>query len=124
MATARERAHLIELRERHRRRLAELELQAASYGLATPTNIAIDLEDARAAIAEIDAVLAPAPIRDEVLDAMGADQQRKYLIALVMALQADFVSCRLNLSWKTQRWILAVAILQILAMIAVHMLLR
>src|SRR4051812_21164208 len=106
MATARERRHLIELREEHSRRLNELELRAARFGGDTPPQITLDIDDARAAIAEIDQVLAPPPIRDEVLDAMGADQQRKYLIALVMGLQADFVSCRLNLNRQTRRWML------------------
>jgi CHAT domain-containing protein len=53
-----QRQHLSELRENHLRRLRVLELQAASYGLAAPPHILIEIEDIRGNIKAVDAQLA------------------------------------------------------------------
>jgi len=53
-----QRQHLEELRNRHQRRLRELELQAATRGLSTPPEIRMEIEDIWAEIFRIDTELA------------------------------------------------------------------
>ena len=61
-----ERQHLESLRTTSTKRLHVLELQAATFGIYVPAHIAIELEDVRKQIAEIDRQLgarsAPAPV--------------------------------------------------------------
>ena len=52
-----QRQHLNELRENHIRRLRVLELQAASYGLAAPPHILIEIEDLRDHIKTVESQL-------------------------------------------------------------------
>ena len=53
-----QRQHLNELRDNHLRRLRVLELQAASYGLAAPPHILIEIDDIRGNIKTVEAQLA------------------------------------------------------------------
>jgi hypothetical protein len=52
------REHLDKLRRMHQKRLNVLELQAASYGLAAPPHVLIEIEDIREKIKSIEAQLA------------------------------------------------------------------
>ena len=53
-----QRQHLNELRQSHLRRLRVLELQAASYGLAAPPHILIEIDDIRGNLKSVEAQLA------------------------------------------------------------------
>lgn len=122
MAKQREQQHLRGLRDAHQARLRILERQEAAYGLSVEPHILTEIEEKRTKIAEIDAILAPPPqIPHEVWTAMDADDQRRYLVALVMELQADFVHCRMRLNREVKLWIgatLAVLILVFLVLAA------
>lgn len=56
---AEERQHIGDLIERHKRRLRELEKQAASRGLSTPPEINTEMQDIRGAIANLQKRLQP-----------------------------------------------------------------
>lgn len=51
------RQHLEDLRQHHQRRLRQLERQQATFGVSTPPEIALEIEDIHAKIAHIDADL-------------------------------------------------------------------
>lgn len=89
--------HLLELRDATQDRVRELELQERRYGFACPPHIRTELAKGRAELIELTKKIAP-PAAPQYLDRMSADEQRKYLIALVMTLQADFVSCHTRLN--------------------------
>lgn len=97
------------------RRLMVLEQQQATKGISTPPEIVTEIEDLRREIAEGEAVLnPPLGVPRHVWDSLDADQQRTYLTALVMQLQADFKECQL-LILRRLRWaIVAVVVSQVI----------
>src|SRR5262245_292910 len=60
-----DREHLQDLRQRHQRRLRELERQAATFGASTPPEVRVEIEDIQSEIARIDAALARSRAADE-----------------------------------------------------------
>jgi hypothetical protein len=66
-----QRQHLETLRQAHLRRLRELELKAAAFGLNTPAEFATEMADIRAKLTELDQQLGPVAVR--VLPAPVAD---------------------------------------------------
>ena len=102
MATDHERSHLMRLRDEHLQQMERLELQAAKYGLSVPPHILEDIEERKAAIAQLDKALAasappaasaPTPIAEVIL-ALPPDERWHAIVYLVMELQKDFVACR------------------------------
>src|SRR5690242_6095587 len=66
-----QRQHLEALRQTHRRRLQELEKQAAAFGLNTPPHILIEADDIRLQTAQIDKQLGS--VRGQLLPMPVAD---------------------------------------------------
>jgi tetratricopeptide (TPR) repeat protein len=67
-APTEEQAALLAEREAHQRRLAQLNIQLADYGVAAPAPVRTDHDQAERAIAEIDAKLAAATSSDPAAD--------------------------------------------------------
>lgn len=86
------RSNLTELRREHERRLRQLELRAAREGSDVPPQVAIEVEDIQAKIAEIDqmlGVVAAAPVSAEVADALGPAGRYQVLYSHIMRLDGD-----------------------------------
>lgn len=120
MATERERDeeldHLLELRETYRARKRVLEVQVGQYGRATPAHIRTELEECKRELERIAEQL-PGADAPAYLDRMSADEQRKYLVALVMTLQADFVACRARLNHRAELLMGAVIVLELINLV-------
>jgi hypothetical protein len=68
----------------------------------------MEATDLRTQIADLEAQLEPPRgIPVDIWHAMNPDDQRRYLIKLVMELQADFVSCKLALSDRMRLIVIA-----------------
>lgn len=124
MAQLRERQNLADKRELKRRRLAVLERQQAQHGIDTTPAVVTEIEDLRKEIGEIDAVLnPPLGVPRHVWDSLDAEQQRTYLTALVMQLQADFTDCQV-LMFKRLRWWMIGLVASNMLVVAVSLALR
>src|SRR5262245_45797872 len=81
-----QRQHLDALRQAHQRRLHELELKEAAFGLNTPPEVRTELADIRAKIAELDKQLGPAASRvlpAPVLDFVGREHEIEQLVQVI-----------------------------------------
>lgn len=108
--------HLLEMRDTYRARKRELELQAAHYGRATPPHIRTELEECKRELDRIAEQL-PGASAPAYLDRMSAEEQRKYLVTLVMTLQADFVACRAKLNQRAEWLMAAVIVLELVNLV-------
>lgn len=103
-----DRAGLRNLLHATTRRLQELEQKAAFYGASSDPALTMEIADLRLKVAEIEEKLRPpGQIPTDVWESMTPDDQRRYLIALVMGLQADFSECRAKLNMDVRLWIVA-----------------
>lgn len=110
-STERERAGLRSQLEITERRLAILERQSQYYGQRADPAVTMEIADLRLKAAELREKLEPPrQIPIDIWEHMSADDQRRYLIKLVMELQADFVGCRMKLNADVKRWIAALVV--------------
>lgn len=89
--------HLLELRDTHRAHKRELQRQLAQFGRAAPPHLRTELAEVNRELERIAGEL-PTASAPAYLDRMSSEEQAKYLVTLVMALQADFVGCRVKLN--------------------------
>lgn len=100
----------------HQRRLAILERQLAHFGESADPSILMEATDLRTTINEIQEKLAPPRgIPVDIWHSMSADDQRRYLIKLVMELQADFVGCRAKLNADVKTLVAVLVVVQVLS---------
>lgn len=98
-ATEQDRAQLRDVLVITERRVAVLEHQQAYYGGRADPSIEMELVDLRTKINDLrERLEPPRSIPQDIWYSMSADDQRRYLIKLVMELQADFVGCRAKLN--------------------------
>lgn len=113
-----DRAGLQNLLRTTERRLQELEQKAAFYGASGDPAITMEIADLRLKVADLEEKLRPpGQIPTDVWESMTPDDQRRYQIALVMALQADFKECRFKLNRDTKFWIGAVIALELVNLV-------
>lgn len=111
---AEDRAGLQSLLRTTERRLRELEEQAAFYGASVEPSVTMEIADLRLKREDLETKLQPpGQIPSDVWAAMTADDQRRYLIALVMNLQADFLECRTRLNQRAELLMAALVVLEL-----------
>lgn len=114
MATEQSRQDLRDRLLVHQRRLAILERQLAHYGDSADPSILMEATDLRTKINEIQEKLEPPRgIPVDIWHSMSADDQRRYLIKLVMELQADFVGCRMKLNSDVRMLLVGLVLVQV-----------
>ncbi len=115
-----DRAGLSELLRIRKRRLQELETKAAFYGASSDPALTMEIADLRLVISDLEQKLRPPGlIPTDVWLAMSPDDQRRYLITLVMGLQADFSECRAKLNQRAE-WLMGAVIVLELVNLAVR----
>jgi hypothetical protein len=108
--TERKTADLQELLQITKRRLHGLEARAAYMGINADPALTMEIADLQAKVQDLELKLRPpGQLSEEIWSAMSADDQRRYLIALVMTLEADFKDCRIWLSQRVE-WAIVVVI--------------
>jgi hypothetical protein len=104
-------AHLLELREELRKRKRVLEVQLAQMGRMAPAHIKTELSDTHRQLEKLEQQITP-PDTPAFLGRLSHEEQIRYLVALVMQLQKDFVDSW-HLFLRRIKWF-------IVALIAAH----
>jgi len=110
-----DRAGLKSLLHTTEQRLRALEQKAAFYGASSDPSLTMEIADLRLKVADLESKLQPpGEIPTDVWAAMSPDDQRRYLIALVMGLQADFSECRAKLNQRAELLMGALIVLELI----------
>jgi len=115
-----DRAGLKSLLYTTQRRLKELEAKAAFYGASADPSLTMEIADLRLKASDLESKLQPpGQIPQDVWEAMTPDDHRRYLIALVMTLQADFSECRVKLNADVKVLCIGLVLSQIISIVLV-----